>query len=77
MMVVCVCACAVEYSFIVINSGGWWSRVALYSLWSPASIIKEWYLLRRTGVIGAKESRGGCEGGVGKKLSSDGCLHRL
>lgn len=64
----------VEFSFIANNSGGWWPRVALYSLRSSVSIIKEWYLLRRTGVMGAEE---GCEGGVEKKLNSDGCLHWL
>lgn len=55
---VCVCARVVEFSFIVNNSGSWRARVALYSLWSTASIIKEWYLLRRTAVMGVGGQRG-------------------
>lgn len=74
----CVCVFVIEFSFIVNNSGGWQPRVALYSLRSSASIIKEWYLLTRTGVMVAEERGGGIwtRGGK-KKLNSDGCLLRL
>lgn len=68
--------CVFEFFLLVNNSGGWRARAALYSLWSSASIIKDWYLLRRAGVMGG-EARGRGKWKRGKTLNSDGCLHRL